>query len=54
MTNTAHRPSEHDPFPGTPTSAADRAALAARDEARKVGAPVPPIARPYNGWGREP
>lgn len=44
------RPSEHEPFPGQPTSKADRDAVAHRDAARKAGAPVPPIARPYNGY----
>lgn len=41
--------SEYDPHPGTPTSQANRDALARRADARKRGAPVPPIARPYNG-----
>lgn len=46
------KPSEHDPFPGVPTSQVDRDVLARRADARKRGAPVPPIARPYNGWER--
>ncbi len=44
------RPSEYEPFPGQPRSQADRDAVARRDAARKAGAPVPPIARPYNGY----
>lgn len=46
------KPSEHDPHPGQPTSQAARDALALRDAARKAGAPVPPIARPYKGGER--
>lgn len=49
---TDRRASEYDPAPGKPTNAADRAALAARDAARRAGAPVPPIAGPYNGYER--
>lgn len=52
MANTVHKPSEYDPTPGKPTSAADRAALAARDAARLARSPVPPVARPDNGWDR--
>ena len=52
MADTSRKPSEHDPFPGVPTSQADRDALARRDAARKAGAPVPPLARPYNGYDR--
>ncbi len=50
MADSAHKPSEYDPAPGKPTSAADRAALSAREAARASGGPVPPIARPYDGW----
>lgn len=49
---TDRRPSEYDPAPGQPTSAADRRALAARDAARRAGGPVPPLAGPYNGYER--
>ena len=45
------RPSEYDPHPGQPKSAADRAA-AARDAAWTASAPVPPVAGLYNGYER--
>lgn len=53
MTNTEHRPSEYDPAPGKPTSSAARAAQQAREAARQVGAPIPPIAGLYSGWDRK-
>lgn len=46
------KPSEHDPFPGPPASQDDHDALTRRADARKAGAPVPPVGRAYNGWER--
>lgn len=45
--------SEFDPLPGKPLTKADRDALARREAARAAGAPVPPVAAPYNGWDRK-
>lgn len=51
--NSIRRGSEFDPAPGKPLSKADRDALALRDACRRAGAPVPPVAAPYNGWDRK-
>lgn len=45
--------SEFDPLPGKPLTQRDRDALALRDVCRQAGAPVPPVAAPYNGWDRK-
>lgn len=45
--------SEFDPKPGKPLTKAARDALALRDACRQAGAPVPPVAAPYNGWDRQ-
>jgi len=51
--NSIRKGSEFDPLPGKPLTQRDRDALALRDECRRAGAPVPPVARPYNGWDRK-
>lgn len=50
--NSTGKGSEFDPLPGKPLTQADRDALALRDACRQAGAPVPPVAAPYNGWDR--
>lgn len=51
--NSIRKGSEFDPLPGKPATDAQRDALALRDACRRAGAPVPPVAAPYNGWDRK-
>lgn len=50
--NSIRSPSEFDPLPGKPLTPRDRDALALRQVCRRAGAPVPPVAAPYNGWDK--
>ena len=45
-------PSEYDARPGEPQTNDERLLKGLRDQARREGEPVPPIAGEYTGWDR--
>ena len=51
--NSIRKGSEFDPLPGKQLTQRNRDALAMRDAWRHAGAPVPPVAAPYDGWDRK-